>query len=272
MKVITLINNKGGVGKTSSVVNLAYSLADMGKKVLLIDMDPQSNASGIFSKINYIHLFTNMVNKAEKTHYSIEDVLLDDRVTIQEAVKSTSHPNLDYIPTYLTLSETETRMNLDIRQPQQYRLRNKIHTKEVKETYDCILIDCSPSLSVLNINALVASTDVYIPIKTDGCSVLGIPMTLNLIKDVQKYQYELKYRGCFFTMFNERKNVSKEMIGFLNAFFPASKVLDLHIGVSKLIEEGSVNHKVLLEYDPKKKEKITNQYIELAQYMVSQED
>lgn len=272
MKVITLINNKGGVGKTSSVVNLAYSLADMGKKVLLIDMDPQSNASGIFSKVDYVQLFTSMVNKVEKTHYSIEDVLLDDSVSIKEAVQPTTHPNLEYIPTYLTLSEAETRMNLDIRQPQQYRLRNKIHTKEVKEKYDCILIDCSPSLSVLNINALVSSTDVYIPIKTDGCSVLGIPMTLNLIRDVQKYQNELNYRGCFFTMFNERKNVAKEMIGFLNLFFPAANVLDLHIGISRLVEEGSVHHKVLLEYDPKKKEKITKQYMELAEYMISQED
>lgn len=270
MKVITLINNKGGVGKTSSSVNLAYSMAYLGKKVLLLDLDPQGNASSIFSKIDYLELFKDKISLHKSSQYSMEDVLLGE-VSIQEAVCKTTHSNLDYIPTYLTLAEAEGKMNIDLRSPQQYRLKNKLEVPEVKSYYDYVVIDCSPSLSILNINALVASTDVYIPIKTDGASVLGISMTLNLIRDVQKYQQDLEYKGCFFTMYNERKNISKEMKYFLEELFVQAKLLPLHIGVSRLIEEGSLYHKVLLECDPGVREAITRQYLALARYMIGGE-
>lgn len=268
MRTIIFLNNKGGVGKTASVTTVAHMMASRyDKKVLLIDLDPQMNTTCMFSQVDFIEQFSKIYKgeygKAEK---SVEDLLLDKSMDIHECIKKTGYPNLDLIPSFLTLSEAEERMKADVRSPQQFRLQN--HLKRVRSEYDYCIIDTSPSISIININGLVAADEVYIPLRCDGGSLLGAAITMNLVETVAEYNSGLSIGGMFFTQWNGRKNISKTVYELLEDAF-GNHLLPMTIRGSKNIEEGSLVQMPLLEYDSgKTKSGVTEDYIKLTEHIM----
>jgi len=270
MEVISFLNNKGGVGKTASTSTIAHMLATVhNKKVLLIDIDPQGNCSSLYSDTDIVSLLTSLLKNipASTKEKSVEDLFMDSSLDIHECIKKTKFENLDIIPSLLTLSECEEMLKADIRTPQQFRL--KAHLDKIQDEYDYCIIDCSPSISILNINGLVASDRVYVPLKCDAWSAVGMCIAKNLIKTVQTYNQRLKLAGCFFTQWEGVKNVSKTTHELLTAFVP-EMLLPVTIAKSKLIEELSFMQTPLLAYDTAKvKSKVTQDYLALTDYIVN---
>lgn len=270
MEKLIFLNNKGGVGKTASVTTIAHILAtEFQKKVLLIDLDPQMNATCLYSEVDFVNLFAKVfngesINKAGDK--SVEDLLLDRDLDIHDCIKKTEYENLDIIPSYLTLSEAEERMKGDVKTPQQFRLQK--HLGVLQDEYDYCILDSSPSVSIVNINGLAAADRVFLPLRCDGGSLLGVAITMNLVKTVQEYNPNLKIGGMFFTQWNGRKNVSKTVYELLQQAF-GEYILPVNISVTKNIEEGSLVQKPLLAYDNgKEKCRATKEYMELAKCII----
>lgn len=269
MKTICFLNNKGGVGKTASVTTVAHMMAaQFGKRVLLIDLDPQMNTTTMYSEVDFIRLFYNIYKGTwEKQQKSVEDLLLHRDIDIHTCICSTDYENLDIIPSYLTLSEAEERMKADVKTPQQFRLQR--HLRAVQEEYDYCLIDSSPSMSIINVNGLVASDEVYIPLRCDGGSLLGAAIIMNLFEAVSEYNERLQIGGMFFTQWNGRKNVSKSVYSLLNEAF-GDYILPVTIRTSKNLEESSLVQIPLLAYDSgKNKSNATKDYLELTEYILN---
>lgn len=265
MKKIIFLNNKGGVGKTASVTTVAHMLATKyNKKVLVIDLDPQMNSTCMFSEVNFMDLFVGVYKgRYSKKEESVEDLLLNKDMDIHKCIKKTCYENLDIIPAFLTLSEAEERMKADVRSPQQFRLKN--HLQSIEDEYDFCIMDSSPSISIINVNGLAAADRVYIPLRCDGGSMLGVAITMSLCETVKGYNPTLDIGGMFFTQWNGRKNVSKAVYEQLDSEFH-DYLLPVTIGSSKNIEEGSLVQKPLYEYD--KRCKVTEDYLELTKYIM----
>lgn len=271
MKVIAFLSDKGGVGKTSSVTTIGHMLATKhDKKVLLIDNDPQGNSSAVFTNTDFFELFTNiMTGKGGKKELDVEDLYRDSTVDIRECIRHTAYDGLDIIPATLTLSESEELLKADVRTPQQFRL--KMHLEQINDDYDYCLIDCSPNLNILNINALVAAQEVYIPTRSDGGSLLGIAITVNLVQTVQAYNPQLKIGGIFFTQFQQHKNVCKTAYKLVSMTpVLSAHLLPITIGVSKYLEENAYQQKPLLELDHgNRRSAVTKGYEELTEYIMA---
>lgn len=272
MKTILFLNNKGGVGKTASVTTVAHMLAAVhNKRVLLIDLDPQMNSTCMFSEVDFIELFNSIYQGiCTKKQKSVEDLLLDRELDIYECIRHTEYKNLDIIPSFLTLSEAEERMKADVTSPQQFRLKK--HLRTIQEEYDYCIIDSSPSISITNINGLVASDEVYVPLRCDGGSLLGASIIMNLFETVSEYDAGLRIGGMFFTQWNGRKNVSKAVYQLLSDMF-GQYIIPVTISQSKNVEESSLVQKPLLAYDGgAKKSRVTQDYLELTEYILKQNE
>ena len=187
-KIISIANQKGGVGKTTTSVNLAASLGVLEKKVLLIDADPQANAtSGLGFDPNNKDLSLYQVLSGTKN--------------FSEVIKKTESPNLDLIQSSIDLVGIE--IELVDQEAREYRLKEKIN--EVRSLYDFILIDCAPSLGLITLNALTSSDSVLIPIQCEYFALEGLGKLLNTVKSVQKvHNEELDIEGILLTMFDSR--------------------------------------------------------------------
>ncbi|EHX3900999.1 ParA family protein, partial [Listeria monocytogenes] len=195
-KVIALANQKGGVGKTTSSVNLSSSLAFLGKKVLLVDIDPQGNASSGVG-----------VNKGEIEH-CIYDVLVDD-VAIQDVLQKTDLDNLNVIPATIQLAGAEVELVPAI--SREIRLKKAIDS--IRDDYDYVIIDCPPSLGLLTLNALTAADSVLIPVQCEYYALEGLSQLLNTIRIVQKHLNEdLQIEGVLLTMLDARTNLGIQVI------------------------------------------------------------
>lgn len=262
------MNNKGGVGKTASATTVAHMLATLhNKKTLLIDLDPQMNATTMFCEVDYVALFKQIyTGTLEKWQYSIGDLLLDKVDDIHKCINSTKYKNLSIIPSFLTLSEDEVSMRSSMATPQQFRLKH--HLSKIQDEFDFCVIDSSPSISLVNINGMIAADQLYIPLLCDGGSLLGVAMTMNLFKTISSYNPGVKIGGILFTRYDGRMNVSKVTYDLLQQFF-SDYILPITIGTSKNLQEGSLMQTPLLEYDEaKKKNKITEQYMKLTEYIL----
>ncbi len=195
-KIIAIANQKGGVGKTTTTVNLAASLGVLEKKVLLIDADPQANASSGLGVD---------VDSVEKGTYQ----LLEHIITAKEAVQSTTSPNVDIIPAHIDLVAVE--IELVDKNKREFKLREAIQS--IKEEYDYILIDCAPSLGLLTLNALVAADSILIPIQCEYFALEGLGKLLNTVKSVQNiHNPDLDIEGLLLTMFDSRLRLSNQVV------------------------------------------------------------
>lgn len=195
-KIIAIANQKGGVGKTTTSVNLAASLGVLEKKVLLIDADPQANAtSGLGLDVESI----------EKGTYQI----LEHTIKSEEAILETSSPNVHIIPAHIDLVAIE--IELVDKDQREYMMKKAI--EGLRSQYDYILIDCAPSLGLLTLNALTAADSVMIPIQCEYFALEGLGKLLNTVKSVQKIHNEnLDIEGLLLTMYDSRLRLSNQVV------------------------------------------------------------
>lgn len=195
-KIIAIANQKGGVGKTTTSVNLAASLGVLEKKVLLIDADPQANAtSGLGINVENVDIGTYQ--------------LLEHTNSAREAIVKTETPNLDIIPAHIDLVAIE--IELVDKDQREYMLKKAL--AEIKDDYDYILIDCAPSLGLLTLNALTAADAVIIPIQCEYFALEGLGKLLNTVKSVQKiHNPELDIEGLLLTMYDSRLRLSNQVV------------------------------------------------------------
>lgn len=235
-KIIAIANQKGGVGKTTTTVNLAASLGVLEKKVLLIDADPQANAtSGLGIDVDSIELGTYQ--------------LLEHTKSAEETIIKTSSPNVDLIPAHIDLVAIE--IELVDKDDREYMMKKAIGN--LRKSYDFILIDCAPSLGLLTLNALTAADSVMIPIQCEYFALEGLGKLLNTIKSVQKiHNPDLDIEGMLLTMFDSRLRLSNQVVEEVNKHF-GDMVFDTIIQRNVRLSEAPSYGESIIKYDASSK-------------------
>lgn len=235
-QIIAIANQKGGVGKTTTTVNLGSSLAFMGKKILLVDIDAQGNATSGMG-----------IRKPDVTK-DIYDVLVNE-VPIQEAIVPSSREGLDIVPATLQLAGAE----IELTSMMARESRLKLALNEVKDQYDYILIDCPPSLGHLTINSFTASDSILIPVQCEYYALEGLSQLLNTVRLVQKhFNPELEIEGVLLTMYDARTNLGAEVVEEVRRYFQ-EKVYETIIPRNVRLSEAPSHGMSIIDYDIRSK-------------------
>ena len=248
-KIIAIANQKGGVGKTTTSVNLAASLGALEKKVLLIDADPQANASsGLGIDVESVEIGSYQI--------------LEHSNTPEEAIVSCSAPNVDIIPAHIDLVAIE--IELVDKENREYMLKQALES--IKDKYDYILIDCAPSLGLLTLNALTAADSVIIPIQCEYFALEGLGKLLTTIKSVQKiHNADLDIEGLLLTMFDSRLRLSNQVVEEVQKHF-SDMVFNTVIQRNIKLSEAPSFGESIINYDATSKG--ASNYLQLAEEII----
>ena len=234
-KVISVANQKGGVGKTTTTVNLGTILAKKGKKVLLIDADPQGNA-------------TSGLGVEKEVEVSTYDILVNDS-TLEEAIQDTIIKHLKVCPANMNLAGAE--VELVSMMSREQRLKEKL--EPVKDRFDYILIDCPPSLGLITLNSFTASDSVLIPVQCEYFALEGLGQLLNTINLVKKHlNKNIAIEGALLTMYDIRTNLSNQVVKEVKKYFE-NKVYKTVIPRNVRLSEAPSYGMPITEYDPRSK-------------------
>lgn len=232
-KIIAVANQKGGVGKTTTSINLAAGLAYLHKKILLIDLDPQGNATQGSGTLR------------EQIEYSTYDLLLSEK-SVDEIKLQLKLPPMDIIPSTIELAGADLEIN-QISQQREQLLKKKLDL--VKDHYDYIIIDCPPSLGLLNTNALTAADSVIIPVQCEYYALEGLTQILSTIRLVQRlFNSKLRIEGVLLTMFDVRNNLSLEVQQEVRKYLK-EKVYKTSIPRNVKLSEAPSSGQSIFEYD-----------------------
>ena len=252
-KVIAVANQKGGVGKTTTAVNLSAALGLLGKKTLLVDIDPQGNStSGV------------AVDK-RKVKYSTYNILIDN-IKAEDSVIITQFENLHLLPSSLDLAAAELEIvdlpNRDL------RLKNALAL--IKENYDYIIIDCPPSLGLITTNALTASDSILVPIQCEFYALEGLSQLMNTVRRVKRRTNEyIEIEGVLLTMYDGRLNLTQQVVAEVKQYFP-QKVFSTFIPRAVRISEAPSHGMPIMYYDNGSKG--ANAYMDLGKEIIEREN
>lgn len=232
-KVISVVNQKGGVGKTTTAMNLAAFLAELGKFVLLVDMDPQGNAS------------SGLGLTREKVTEGIYEALANKK-RLHDIIRNTAHEGLRVAPSTPDLAGANIEL-VDVER-REHQLSNLL--EEAKHAYDYIIIDCPPSLGLLTINSLVAADELLIPVQAEYYALEGLGQLLSTINLIQTHiKPDLKILGAVITMFDKRTRLSEDVMNELYKYFPDTIFRSVIPRTVRLAEAPSFG-KSIAHYDP----------------------
>lgn len=251
-RIIAIANQKGGVGKTTTAVNLSSCLAVMGKKVLLLDIDPQGNAtSGVGLEKKQIKM-------------CIYDALINE-VPLHKLIQKTSLEGLEAIPATIQLAGAE--IELVTIMSRESRLRRVM--EQIRDRYEYIIVDCPPSLGLLTINALTAADALLVPIQCEYYALEGLSQLTNTVKLVQKHlNSALKYEGVLLTMFDSRTNLANQVAEEVHKYF-GKKVFKAVIPRNVRLSEAPSYGLPIIIYDERSKG--AEMYLELAKEVIANE-
>lgn len=254
-KIISIANQKGGVGKTTTAINLSTILAKKGKKVLMIDADPQGNA-------------TSGVGVDKDVETSVYDLLVND-IEAEDAIQKTEIRNLSICPSNINLAGAE--VELVSMMSREYRLKEKLDT--IKDDYDYIIIDCPPSLGLITLNSFTASDSVLIPVQCEYYALEGLGQLLNTINLVKKHlNKSLQVEGALLTMYDIRTNLSNQVVKEVKGYF-GERVYKTVIPRNVRLSEAPSYGMPISVYDPKSKgaksyEKFVKEFLKMNEQEV----
>ena len=230
--MVAIANQKGGVAKTTTAINLSACLAELGKQVLLVDLDPQGNAT------------SGMGIAKHKLTRCIYDVLIND-ISLEQVLQKTDQKNLKIVPARIQLAGAEIELVSQI--SREGKLRNALDN--IKDSYDFIFIDCPPSLGLLTLNALTAATDVIIPIQCEYYALEGLTLLMSTLERVRKHlNPNLNILGALLTMFDARTNLAIQVVDEVKKYFP-QKVFKTIISRNVRLSEAPSHGKPINSYD-----------------------
>lgn len=231
MKLIALTNQKGGVGKTTSTINIGAGLAKLGKRVLLIDLDPQANLT--YSLRMHSHRLDKTIYQALKGEARMDEVII-------------KHEDFDILPSSIELSGAELEL---AGEPARENLLKSLIKQLDHNAYDYVLVDCPPNLGLLTLNAFTAVDDIFIVLQSEYLALHGLSKLLDLVKVVQqRLNKNLEVGGIICTLFDSRKNLNKEVVGHIKDYF-GPKVFKTIIRDNVALAEAPSHHKTIFEYD-----------------------